>query len=137
MAKTYKFEVVTPIGVFYKDNVESVVLEAMNGQIGILANHAPTIIANKPCTLIIKTDNKTKYAFISEGFIEISREKVSAMVDMAMWSEDIQDELAIRDLKIAEEELEKAKDNREKTIEIIASIERIRAQLKAANINIK
>lgn len=132
MSKKYKFELVTPIGPFYSDEVDFISFTAINGEIGILANHAPVLIANKPCTLTIEKDGQKKYAFMSEGFVQVSTEKVSAIVDMAMWSEDIKDEEAIRDLKIAEEELEKTKDDREKAIELMASIERIRAAIKAS-----
>lgn len=133
MRKKYKFEVVTPTGVFYQDDVEFIKFTAINGEMGILANHAPTLIANKASTLTIEKDSEEKDAFISEGFIEVTNEKVSVDVDMAIWAEEISDENALRDLRNAEEELEKEKDDNERRLELIASIERARAALKTAS----
>ena len=105
MAKSYKFEVVTPSRIFYSGEVELIVFETENGQIGILADHIPMLIANKIGTLKIKTGKETKYAFISEGFVEITSSKVTAIVDLAEWCDEIDIEKAQFTKKTAEEAL--------------------------------
>lgn len=132
MAKLYKFEVVTPSRTFYSDDVELIVVETINGQMGVMANHLPMLVANKACTLKIQKDKNTKYAYISEGFIEINDNKVTAIVDAAEWCDEIDLDKAISLKKSAEEELTNKKHDKGMNLELKASIERSNARIKTA-----
>ncbi len=132
MAKLYKFEVVTPSRIFYSDEVELIVFETEKGQMGVMANHLPMLIANTMCTLKIQKGKETKYAFITEGFVEISSSQVTAVVDAAEWCEEIDVEGAISIKKAAEEELSNPKTDKQIKLELKASIERSNARLKTA-----
>ena len=132
MSKIFKFEVVTPTGVFYQDEVEFISFKAMNGEMGVMAGHAPMLVANKPCTLVIEKNKEKKYSFISEGFIEITSEKVSAIVDFAGWANELDTEELIKRQRIAEEELESSKEDLGKKTELKASIERTKAAIRTA-----
>ena len=132
MAKLYKFEVVTPSRIFYTGEVELIVFETERGQMGVLADHIPMLIANQMGTLKIKTDKETKYAFISEGFIEISSSKVTAVVDLAEWCDEIDLEHAKFTKKTAEEELSNPQTDKSIKLELKASIERSNARIKTA-----
>ena len=132
MNKTFNFEVVTPTGIFYQDEVNFISFAALDGEMGIMANHAPVLVANKPCTLEIKKGNDIKYALISEGFIEITDKKVSAVTDLADWSNDINAEEAIKAKRIAEEELDSKKLDQGRQTELKASIERASARIRAS-----
>ena len=134
MAKTFKFEVVTPTGVFYQDNVDFISFKALNGDIGVMANHAPMLVANKPCTLEIEKNKEKSFAFISEGFVEITPEKVSAVVDLADWADSIDAEEAIKAKRIAEEELESKTLDASRKTELKASIERSSARVKTSSL---
>ena len=47
MAKLFKFEVVTPMRKFFVGDVASIVFETENGQMGVMADHIPMLVANK------------------------------------------------------------------------------------------
>lgn len=132
MAKLYKFEVVTPSRIFYSDEVELIVFETEKGQMGVMSNHIPMLIANKMCTLKIQKGKEVKYAFISEGFIEITSNKVTAIVDVAEWCDEIDVDGAISSKQKAEEELSNPKYDRSMKLELKASIERSNARIKTA-----
>ncbi len=132
MAKTYKFEVVTPSRIFYSDDVELIVFETDRGQVGVMADHVPMLIANQMGTLKIKTAKETKYAFITEGFIEISSDKVDAVVDLAEWCDEIDVENAKFTKKTAEEALSNPKTDKSMKLELRASIERSNARIRTA-----
>ena len=83
MSKLFKFEIVTPERVFYSDDVEMVVFNTQQGEIGILKDHSPMLIANIVCTLRIKKNDTEETASIGEGFFEITSEGVTAIVDTA------------------------------------------------------
>lgn len=132
MAKLFKFEVVAPRRVLYTDEVEMITFDTETGNMGVMAGHAPMLIANKPCVLTIQKNGEKKYAFISEGFIEITSEKVSAIVDTAQWAEEIDVERALRDKELAEEKLNDVKEDLQMKAELTASIERAASRIKTA-----
>lgn len=132
MAKSYKFEVVTPTRVFYSDEVQLIVFETEKGQMGVMADHIPMLIANKMCMLKIEKEKETKYAFITEGFIEISSTKVTAIVDAAEWCDEIDVENAVHLKKEAEEELMNKKTDLGRRAELTASISRSNIRIKTA-----
>jgi len=132
MAKSYKFEVVTPTRVFYSDDVQLIVFETEKGQMGVMADHVPMLIANRMCTLKIEKEKETKYAFITEGFIEISSTKVTAIVDGAEWCDEIDVENAVHLKKEAEEELLNKKTDLGRRAELTASITRSNIKIKTA-----
>ena len=132
MAKLFKFEVITPTRVLYSDDVEAVVFETENGQMGVMAGHVPMLVANVACPLKIKKNKQERYSFISEGFIEISSTKVTAIVDEAEWVEEIDIEAAKRAKKSIEEDLAKKRQDLSMKAELTASIERSTARIKTA-----
>lgn len=132
MAKLFKFEVITPNRVFYSEDVEMITFDTVNGEMGVMANHVPMLIANKPCVLKIKKDNESKYAFISEGFIEVTAAKTTAIIDVAEWADEIDVEQARKDIKLAEEKLYDSKQDLEMKAELRASIERANRRIKTA-----
>ena len=132
MEKLYKFEVVTPSRIFFSGEVELVVFETEKGQIGIMKGHIPMLIANKMCTLKMKTDKETKYAFISEGFIEIDSKKVTAVVDSAEWCDEIDLDEALAFKRDAQEQISNPKTDKSIKLELKASIERSNIRIKTA-----
>lgn len=134
--KEFKFEVVTPERVFYEDKVEMIVFKIVDGEMGIMANHAPMLIANEICVLKITKNNERKYAFISEGIIEVTEEKVTAIVDLAEWPDEIDVEEAMKNKKLLEEKLrlDNDKQDLEMKAELVASIERAKNRIKTAEI---
>lgn len=132
MARLYKFQVVAPKRVFYSDEVEMITFNTENGEMGVMAGHVPMLIANKPCVLTISKNGAKKYAFISEGFIEITGDKVTAIVDNAQWAEEIDVERAMRDKKWAEEQLINNKEDLQMKAQLQASIERAAGRIKTA-----
>lgn len=132
MAKLFKFEVVTPTKIFYSDEVRLIVFETEKGQMGVMADHVPMLIANKICTLKIEKEKEKKFAFITEGFIEISSTKVTAIVDAAEWCDEIDVENAVHLKKEAEEELMNKKTDLSRKAELTATINRSNAKIKTA-----
>ncbi len=132
MAKQFKFQVVTPSRVFYSDEVEMIIFNTENGEMGVMANHVPMLIANKPCVLTMEKEKEKKYAYISEGFIEVSLDKVTAIVDEAEWADEIDVEKAMQDKKQAEEELLDEKQDLQMKAQLTASIERSANRIKTA-----
>ena len=107
MGKKFKFEVLTPERVFYTDEVDMIIFNTPAGEMGILPDHMPMVTAVEVGVLKIKNDDKEEFASIGEGFIEVTKECVTAIVDSAEWPDEI-------DLKRAESAYNRAKERLEK-----------------------
>ena len=132
MAKKFYFEVVTPDRLFYVEEVESISFSTPEGEMGVLAEHAPMLIAVIPCVLKINKDSSDSYAAIGEGFIEVTKEKVVAIVDSAEWPEEIDINRATLAKQRAEEQLASQKLDFEMEQLLKMSIERANNRIKTA-----
>jgi len=77
---TFNLSVVTPDGIAFDDNAESLVAPGMNGYFGILANHAPMIAAVVPGEFKITTDHDQYFA-VGSGVLEVNANTVCFLSD--------------------------------------------------------
>lgn len=96
---TFHLEIVVPDRAFYSDDVQELVVKTPDGEIGILKGHIPMVVAVSIGPVKIKKDDEWTYAFISEGFMEVTAHKTIVLADSAEWPEEIDVERA----KAAEE----------------------------------
>jgi F-type H+-transporting ATPase subunit epsilon len=96
MAKTFKLEIQTPYRVFFSGDVEEVLADVADGQIGILAGCYPFTAPLKISILKIlckknKDDEKAEWlqAFVSEGVVECQRDRTVILAGSANWPEEI------------------------------------------------
>ena len=107
---TLKLEIITPECVTVSDESTSIVLNAIDGYLGIWPNHAPMIAGLRPGALHYSTNSGDKYVFVSGGFVEVSDNVVSIIAPSAERVEDIDLARAEAAKKRAEERL-KNRDN--------------------------
>ena len=132
MAKTFKFEVVTPEKVFYSSDVDMIIFNREDGEMGVMADYILMVVAVDVGMLKIIKDGMYKFAAISEGFIQITDKGVTAIVDAAEWPEDIDIERAERAKKIAEDKLKEYRKNKEMETLLKLSIVRANNRIKVA-----
>jgi F-type H+-transporting ATPase subunit epsilon len=111
----FKAEVLTPDGEVFNDEVEMVSTRTTLGQIGVLANHTPTLAMIDPTELrLYKSDTEIVRFAQAEGYIQVGGNHVMVLVEEAIPPDDL-DLSALQDrLKEAESELEQAGDDTEK-----------------------
>jgi len=117
---TFHLEIVVPDRAFYSDEVQELLVQTPDGEIGILKGHIPMVVAISIGIVKIKKDDKWIYAFVSEGFMEVTFEKTVVLADSAEWPEEIDVERA----KAAEERARKRLDTQTK----LGGIEHISSQ---------
>ena len=102
MAKSVQLEVITPSKLFYKGNVELVIVRTLLGDEGFMANHAwatKLLVAGE--LWIQEAGSKDfKIAALAGGYVDV-RQNIVIYTDAAEWPEQI-------DVKRAEEEKAKA-----------------------------
>ncbi len=129
MANTLRLEIVTPETRAYSDDVELVVLPAVEGEMGVYPMHIPLITQLKPGELVVTKGGRQTHLAVGEGFVEITGEKVSVLVDMALEESQI-DEHAVEDaIKRAEARLKEQHLGDEETALVQAAIAKSLAQL--------
>jgi F-type H+-transporting ATPase subunit epsilon len=100
---TLKLEIVTPEKLAYSDDVDSVVLPAVEGEMGVLPQHIPLMTMVKPGELVVKKAGKESFLAIGEGFVTIDQTSVKVLTDMAIEWEHIDEAAAEAAVKRAQE----------------------------------
>ena len=68
---------------FQQDEIDEVVAPGAVGQLGILPNHAPLVTSLQAGELIVKRGAEEEPFFVSGGFLEVKRDKVTVLADSA------------------------------------------------------
>lgn len=98
-----RLEIVTPETKTYSDDVDSVVIPGIEGELGVLPMHAPLLTQLEPGELRVLKGGKELLLAVGEGFVEITSEKVAVLTDMAVKESDIDEAAAEEAVRRAEE----------------------------------
>lgn len=127
---TLKLEIVTPDAKAYSDDVELVVLPAMEGEMGVYPMHVPTIARIQPGELVVTKGGQRLHLAVGEGFVEITQDHVNVLTDMAIEEAHIDPHAAEEAVKRAQETLAAGNLGSEENALVEASLQRSLAQLK-------
>lgn len=123
-----QLDIVTPERKIFSDEVDVVVVPGIEGEMGVLPQHAPLVTTLAPGELRYTKGNKDEELAIGQGFVEVTATKVSVLTDMAMSDDEI-DETAVQEaLERAEKSLTEKLDD-EDYAATQASIYKMMAQL--------
>lgn len=131
MTKKITLEVVTPERVVLREQVDSFVVPAKEGYLGVLPGHAPLVAELNIGVLTYKGDGRENTAAISGGFMEVANDKAVLLADTAELAEEIDVDRAFRAKERAEERLAK-RDPGLDVVRAEAALRRAMARLKAA-----
>ena len=101
----FKLYISTPEKLFFNNDVESVILTSIEGELGILSGHIPMVTALATGTIKMLVKGEWKNAVVSGGFAEIKHDEVVVLADTAEWPEDIEINRALEAKKRAEERM--------------------------------
>ena len=91
---TMQLEVITAEQQVYDDEVDLVVAPGIEGELGILAHHAPLMTALQPGEILIRKDGEETYLAVTGGFLEVMGNKVTILADACERSDEINEERA-------------------------------------------
>ncbi|MBR3880510.1 MAG: F0F1 ATP synthase subunit epsilon [Mailhella sp.] len=89
-----RLDIVTPDKVVLNAEVDYVGACGVDGQFGLLPQHAPMLTALKVGDLYYRQGNETHWVFVSGGFAQISDNKVTILAESAELASDIDVERA-------------------------------------------
>ncbi|MFM7084190.1 MAG: F0F1 ATP synthase subunit epsilon [Hyphomicrobium sp.] len=116
MAIAFKFELVCPEKVLLSMEADSVVVPGIEGNITVLAQHAPVITALRPGLLEVEKAGTKKRLFVKSGFADINSEALIILAETAFDVAEVSSVQISNEIKIAEGELEAAKDDETKLL---------------------
>lgn len=125
-------EIITPERKAFSEDVDSVFIPGIEGELGALPNHIPLMTMMEPGELQVKRGSTEESLAVGEGFVEISGSEVIILTDMALTDTEIDESAVEEALKRAEKALEEtdSDSNPEEAAALMASIRRSVAQLK-------
>ena len=108
--KTFPLEIYAIDKQAYVGPCESLIIPAMDGEFGVLANHEPVVVAITSGELRYTVSGETTVLAVGDGFIEVSENEVYVMVDFAERADEIDRIRAEAAEKRAREKLRARKD---------------------------
>jgi len=111
----FLFELISPMGIIFHGEVESVSAPAENGTITILPHHVPLFTKLSEGEVIIKDGSHETVMVVAGGFLEIKANSVHLLSDYAIRADSIETAKTEEKKRLAETKLKQQLDNREFT----------------------
>lgn len=106
----YPVEVVTPTGISFDGDAQLLVVQGVEGQLGVLANHAPLISLLEPGEIRITDAEGSLHRFAGDqGYLQVRDNRALVLVSETVAADQIDAGQARSRLQSAEEALERAR----------------------------
>lgn len=116
MAEPFQFELVSPERLLVSEKVESVIIPAAEGEMTVLANHAPVMTSLKPGVVTVKSaDGAEERYVVFGGFADILPSGCTLLAESATAVRDIDRADLARRIQDAREDLADATDDMSRT----------------------
>jgi F-type H+-transporting ATPase subunit epsilon len=129
MAEAFKFELVSPERLLVSEEVESVVIPGVEGEMTVMVDHAPVMTTVKPGVVTVKTiEGKDERYVVFGGFADVLPTGCTLLAVSAVAVEDIDRTDLARRIQDAREDVADAKDDRarssaEETLQQLRALE--------------
>jgi len=124
-----RLEIVTPEERTFSDVVDQVVLPGVEGEMGVLENHADLVTTLSPGELRYTKGGEEHELAVGEGVVEITGKSVAVLTDLAIGEADIDEAAVAEALERAEEALKSDHMGDEEIATVQAAIQKSMAQL--------
>jgi F-type H+-transporting ATPase subunit epsilon len=109
------FELVSPARLLFSGEVTSVTLPGTEGDMGILAGHAPVLSTLRPGVVVVtKEGGSTDRIFVRGGFAEVNNAGLTLLAETAIPLAELDSGAIAQQVKDAEEDLADAADDEAK-----------------------
>jgi F-type H+-transporting ATPase subunit epsilon len=107
--RTFDLSLVTPDGRAFEGEAEMVIVPGADGEIGVLARHAPLVAMLKAGEIRIRAAGEWQSFAAGPGYFKVQQDRAIALVDDAVRAEDIDIDTARREAEEARAALERAR----------------------------
>jgi F-type H+-transporting ATPase subunit epsilon len=127
-----QLDVITPERRLLSEQVDSVTVPGLNGELGILPGHTPLISALQTGVLAYTQGATTRRLLVSGGFLEVNADRVSVLADLAEFPEEVNAQTARAERDDAERRLGAFSGPPEEMAEVRTQLDRATARLQLA-----
>jgi F-type H+-transporting ATPase subunit epsilon len=127
-----QLDVITPERRLLSEQVDSVTVPGLNGELGILPGHTPLISALQTGVLSYAQGAATRRLLVSGGFVEVNGDRVSVLADLAEFPEEVNAQTARAERDDAERRLGSFSGPPEEMQEVRTQLDRATARLQLA-----
>ena len=134
MAEAFKFELVSPERLLVSEQVEAVIIPAADGEMTVMARHAPVMATVKPGVVTVKPASGAEQRYVVfGGFADILPEGCTLLAESAVAVKDIDRGDLSRRIQEAKEDVADAKDDatRSRAEQYLAHLSTLEAALAA------
>jgi len=134
MADALHFEFVSPESVLFSGDVDQVDLPGAEGDLGILAGHAPLVTTLRPGIVTIYRGSAREPVVVTGGFAEVGPAGLTVLADRAVARESFDLAVLSAEIKDAEEDIADATDSavRDKLARHLAQLKTLQDALGVA-----
>jgi F-type H+-transporting ATPase subunit epsilon len=107
---TFHFDLVSPEKLLFAGDVGQVDLPGSEGDLGVLAGHAPLVTALRPGIIVVFREGGDLRVVVNGGFAEVGPAGLTVLADMAVPVEEFDQAVLAGEIKDTEEDLADATD---------------------------
>ncbi|PCI46994.1 MAG: F0F1 ATP synthase subunit epsilon [Alphaproteobacteria bacterium] len=112
MAEKLHFELVSPEKLLMSTDVDMVVVPGVEGDFGVLINHAPVVSTLRIGILEVHNDDEPERLLVCGGFAEVNPHGLTVLAEEAMPLAEVDREALEAQLKDVEEDVADARDDK-------------------------
>ena len=102
---TFKFELVSPERILFSGDVISVIVPSVEGEMTVLAGHAPLVATLKTGIVFVQTtESNGKEFFVNGGLVEVNQATTTILAEQGRFLEDV--DTAVLDAEIVIEKVD-------------------------------
>ena len=111
---TFKFELVSPERILFSGDVVSVIVPSTEGEMTVLAGHAPLVATVKAGIVFVQTtDSNGKEFFVNGGLVEVNAAATTILAEQGRFIEDVDVAVLDQEILTAETKLAGSHDEEE------------------------
>jgi F-type H+-transporting ATPase subunit epsilon len=107
---TFHFDLVSPEKLLFAGDVGQVDLPGSEGDLGVLAGHAPLVTALRPGIIVVFREGGDLRVVVNGGFAEVGPSGLTVLADMAVPIEEFDQAVLAGEIKDTEEDVADATD---------------------------
>jgi len=130
---TFRFDLVAPDNFVFTGQVSQVDLPGIEGDMGVLAGHAPLVTTLRPGIIVIYTEGVQQRLVVSGGFAEVGPGGLTVLANMAVPQDEFDTALLAGEIKDTEEDVADEQDalKRDKLSRKLDQLKALQAALAA------
>jgi F-type H+-transporting ATPase subunit epsilon len=102
---TFRFDLVAPDRLVFSGEVEHVVVPGVDGEFGVLADHAPLVAMLKPGILVVLEPAPVRRIVVGGGYAEVNPQGLTVLAELAVPVEDFDRASLAAQIKDTEEDV--------------------------------